>query len=163
MSLTKDYGTYIVKDGITYMDEKIIEGLHMCTLEVYGGLKGKNRTLGSICHDAFYQEDKTIENLAAYYLSRIVKGHPFSDGNKRTGFLTSVAFLGANRMSYKIADGELAAAEIATIAAARNMDQAYEYSKLFVEGHIDNPMYGGPYTEEKNEFTDSVEYILSGI
>ena len=34
--------------------------------------------------------------MAAAYLYRIVRNHPFSDGNKRTGFLAAFTFLYIN-------------------------------------------------------------------
>ena len=133
MSLTDNYGTFIHKDGINYMDENIIEGLHNSSIEIHGGIEGKNiDSLGSICHDAFYHNDKSVEGLAAHYLSRIVKGHPFSDGNKRTGFLTTIAFLGANSYRLRVADEELIDKEINSIAETVNMNKAYEQAKTLI-------------------------------
>ena len=155
MSLTDDYGTYVNIGGITYIDEMFIDGLHDAAINVHGGLEGKRQdSLGTICQNAFFHDDKSIEGIAAYYLSRIVKGHPYNDGNKRAGFLTSVIFLAANSRKYKIYDEEFAAAEIATIADASSMDKAYEYSKIFVDRHVD-------YEDEKS--INNVTYILSGI
>jgi death-on-curing protein len=164
MSLIDDYGTYLTVDGITYMDEMFIDGLHDAAIRIHGGLEGKRQdSLGTICQNAFYHPDKSVEGLAAYYLSRIVKGHPFNDGNKRAGFLTSVLFLGANSRKYEIYDGEFAATEIANIADAINMDKAYEYSKIFVERHISNPVYGSERTIDDENSIGDVTYILSGI
>ena len=44
----------------------------------------------------FEYEDSDIYLLAAAYCFGIVKGHPFSDGNKRTGFMCMFAFLYVN-------------------------------------------------------------------
>ena len=37
--------------------------------------------------------------MAAAYLFHIVKNHPFVDGNKRTGLVTALSFLGINEVS----------------------------------------------------------------
>ena len=42
----------------------------------------------------------TIPELAAAYTEALVKAHPFSDGNKRTGFLIAAVFLGLNGFSF---------------------------------------------------------------
>lgn len=39
---------------------------------------------------------KTIYDKAAAYLFHIVQNHPFNDGNKRTGALTTILFLEEN-------------------------------------------------------------------
>ena len=164
MGLSEDYGTFLNVEGIVYMDESIIDKLHDITLDSHGGLEGKFQdNLGSICHDVFYHEDKSLEGIAAYYLSRIVKGHPFCDGNKRTGFLTSVVFLGTNSRKYSIHDEKVTARKIAEIASAVDMDQAYEYSKLFVNEHIVDPVYGFYKEANEEKSIDDVTYILSGI
>jgi death on curing protein len=38
----------------------------------------------------------TLEEMAAAYLFHLVKNHPFVDGNKRTGLMAAIAFLGLN-------------------------------------------------------------------
>ena len=43
-----------------------------------------------------YGELSTIPQLAAAYVQAMVSAHAFSDGNKRTGFLVAVVFLGLN-------------------------------------------------------------------
>jgi death on curing protein len=43
-----------------------------------------------------YELDADIFRLAAAYCTGIVKNHPFIDGNKRTGILCAVVFLGIN-------------------------------------------------------------------
>jgi death-on-curing protein len=43
-----------------------------------------------------YGELQTIPQLAAAYAQALVTAHAFADGNKRTGFLVAVVFLGLN-------------------------------------------------------------------
>ena len=43
-----------------------------------------------------YDDAADIFRLAAAYCAGIVKNHPFIDGNKRTGILSAIGFLGLN-------------------------------------------------------------------
>lgn len=66
-----------------------------------------------------------IHEMAAAYLYHIVRNHPFTDGNKRTGAVTSVVFLIMNgvdlqadedafeKMVLSVAEGEMDKAAIA--------------------------------------------------
>ena len=47
-----------------------------------------------------YGELQTIPSLAAAYADALVGAHPFMDGNKRTGFLVAVVFLGLNGFAF---------------------------------------------------------------
>ena len=50
----------------------------------------------------------SVYEKAAAYLYHLAKNHPFNDGNKRTSYVTALAFLKANQalMKFKIADLE---------------------------------------------------------
>ena len=47
---------------------------------------------------------KDIYEMAAAYLFHIVENHPFIDGNKRTGAMTSVVFLDINGIDFNSND-----------------------------------------------------------
>jgi death on curing protein len=47
-----------------------------------------------------YGELQSIPSLAAAYAEALVRAHPFADGNKRTGFLVAVVFLGLNGFAF---------------------------------------------------------------
>lgn len=49
---------------------------------------------------------KTIYDKASAYLFHIVQNHPFNDGNKRTGALTTILFLEANNVKIVFSDSE---------------------------------------------------------
>lgn len=67
-----------------------------------------------------YEPEADPLRLAAAYCAGVVKNHPFVDGNKRTGILSAVVFLGINgitlefdeamifTMVYGLAAGEVA-------------------------------------------------------
>lgn len=57
-------------------------------------------------------------DMAAAYLVGIVRNHPFVDGNKRTGFLASVLFLGINGNRFTATE-ESAAQAVLGLAAGR--------------------------------------------
>ncbi|QPN65945.1 type II toxin-antitoxin system death-on-curing family toxin [Synechococcus sp. CBW1006] len=48
-----------------------------------------------------YGELGTIVPLAAAYAEALIRAHPFVDGNKRTGFLVSLVFLGLNGFRFE--------------------------------------------------------------
>ena len=50
----------------------------------------------------------TLEEQAAAYLFHLVKNHPFVDGNKRTGLMAMLAFLGLNGGRLDAPDNDLA-------------------------------------------------------
>jgi death-on-curing protein len=99
--------------------------LHADQIERYGG-RGGVRDLpllasavampaatfsGSFLHES-------LTEMVAAYLFHIVRNHPFVDGNKRTGLMAAVAFLGLNghRMT---ADDEEVFALVVGVAAGR--------------------------------------------
>ena len=57
-----------------------------------------------------------VSDQAAAYLFHIVRNHPFVDGNKRTGLITAIAFLGLNGQAVT-ADGEELAERVEGVAA----------------------------------------------
>ena len=77
--------------------------LHREAINEYGGSHGL-RDLGRLeaavampragSGDVYYHTD--LWEMAAAYLFHIVDGHPFIDGNKRTGLMTANVFLRLN-------------------------------------------------------------------
>ena len=62
--------------------------------------------------------------LAAAYTVAILQNHPFADGNKRTGFLSSVLFLELNGMAFTASE-EAAAEAVLKLAAGQSDEVAY--------------------------------------
>jgi death-on-curing protein len=68
---------------------------------------------------------QTTGEMAAAYLFHLVRNHPFIDGNKRTGLMAMLAFLGLNGLGFQadpddltdlvlgVAEGRVTKAEIA--------------------------------------------------
>jgi death-on-curing protein len=51
-----------------------------------------------------------LVQLAAAYVTGIVRNHPFVDGNKRTGFMTGYVFLERNGLHFTASEAEAAQA-----------------------------------------------------
>ncbi|MEI8365653.1 MAG: type II toxin-antitoxin system death-on-curing family toxin [Parachlamydiaceae bacterium] len=82
--------------------EQVIE-IHDAFLEDHGGLPGirdKGLLISAVemPRASMFGEylHKTIYDKAAAYLFHLVQNHPFNDGNKRTGALTTILFLEEN-------------------------------------------------------------------
>ncbi|PYE35769.1 death-on-curing protein [Rhizobium sp. PP-F2F-G38] len=84
--------------GYTWLSREGIEAIHDEQLAEHGGLPGLKdenaleAALARPLHKHAYGEDDVFV-LAAAYLYGITRNHPFSDGNKRTGFLAAFTFL----------------------------------------------------------------------
>jgi len=90
--------------------EQIIE-LHDVFLKDHGGLPGiRDRGLlisaVAVPRASMFGEylHKTIYDKAAAYLFHLVQNHPFNDGNKRTGALTTILFLEENGVKINFED-----------------------------------------------------------
>lgn len=81
-----------------WLSREAIEIVHEEQLREHGGLPGikdENAFEAALARpinkDAYEQAD--IFQLAAAYLFGLTRNHPFSDGNKRTGWIAAYAFL----------------------------------------------------------------------
>ena len=85
-----------------WIDEHVALAIHDRMLALHGGARGL-RDL-ALLQSALarpkqlfaYAPSSGIVDLAATYISGIVRNHPFVDGNKRTGFVVGVLFLETN-------------------------------------------------------------------
>lgn len=81
-----------------WLSREAIEIVHEEQLREHGGLtglkdeNGLEAALARPMSKAHYGEPDVFE-LAEAYIFGIVRNHPFSDGNKRTGFLAAYMFL----------------------------------------------------------------------
>lgn len=70
----------------------------------------------------FHYESANILQLAATYVSGIVKSHPFLDGNKRTGLMACQIFVESNGFRFDASEEE-AALQILALADSRLSDE----------------------------------------
>jgi death-on-curing protein len=68
-----------------------------------------------------YGNNPNVVDMAAAYISGIVGNHPFSDGNKRTGFLAGILFLELN--GPRLTASEESAAQAVLNLAASTLEE----------------------------------------
>ncbi len=86
--------------GPKWLSREAVEAIHR-ELAKHGGLPGLKDEYALEAAlarplDKAADGESDVLALAAAYLYGIVRNHPFSDGNKRTGFLAAFAFLYIN-------------------------------------------------------------------
>jgi death on curing protein len=114
-----------------WLDRNMVEAFHAESLARFGGadgLRDEGLMLSALARPEnihAYDESSDIFALAAAYCAGIVKNHPFIDGNKRTGLLAAIVFLGMNDITFEFEEAEivvmiygLAAGEVAEAGIA---------------------------------------------
>jgi death-on-curing protein len=110
-----------------WIDERDALALHDRLLALDGGAPGL-RDLG-LLQSALarpqqlhaYGNNPDVIDMAAAYITGIVRNHPFVDGNKRTGFLLGVLFLELH--GYRFTATEESAAQAILSLAAGTLDE----------------------------------------
>jgi len=91
----------------------VVDAIHTDQLREHGGLSGirdENALESALARpkQRWHHEERTdVQALAAAYAFGLVKNHPYRDGNKRTGFLAMVTFLGLNGHELTATDAEV--------------------------------------------------------
>jgi death-on-curing protein len=105
--------------------------LHALMISQHGGrpgLRGEGLLESALGkpRNLFAYGTPTFAEMAASYVAGVVKGHPFIDGNKRTGFMLGAAFLELNGHQFFATEAEVVVRTLAL--AAGEMSEA-EYAK----------------------------------
>ena len=85
-----------------WLARDMVEAFHRESLARFGGADGTRdeglllSALARAENIHAYEPEADHFRLAAAYCTGVVKNHPFIDGNKRTGVLCAVVFLGLN-------------------------------------------------------------------
>ncbi len=66
----------------------------------------------------YYEEGVDLFRLAAIYMARVIRAHPFLDGNKRTGVKAGLVFLAINGAKIKLRSRMLRELEDLAVAVA---------------------------------------------
>lgn len=80
----------------------VVDSIHVDQLREHGGLAGVRdenaleAALARARQQWSYEPTSDLASLGAAYSFDLARAHPFSDGNKRTAFLTMMTFLGLN-------------------------------------------------------------------
>ena len=106
-----------------WVDAADCRAVHLELLARFGGLAGvrDDGLLDSALHrprHLFAYKPSTPFELAAEYALRIIKNHPFIDGNKRTGFLAAALFLEANGFRFNAPEEEVVVQTLGLAAGA---------------------------------------------
>lgn len=90
-----------------------VRAIHHEQILEHGGLQGIRSSTGLEAALAGprqrwnYAELSTIPQLAAAYAEALIRAHPFVDGNKRSGFLVAVVFLGLNGFRFHASNEDM--------------------------------------------------------
>ena len=115
--------------------------LHEMVVADYGGdasIRDAGRLQSALARPQhlFSYGEPTLARLAAAYAVGVVEGHPFTDGNKRTGFMAAAAFLELNGLVFKASEVEvvvqtlgLAAGEVSEAQYAQWLAKSVEAPK----------------------------------
>jgi death-on-curing protein len=96
-----------------WLDRLIIEAIHSDQVRVHGGLPGirdENALESALARPLnrwAYDSGSDLTELAAAYGYGLVSLKPFSDGNKRVGFLAMYVFLGLNGLEIEAGETEV--------------------------------------------------------
>ena len=112
-----------------WLNQRALVLLHAESLAEHGGLWGLRdeaalqSALARPRNVQAYQPGADAARLAAAYGFGIVRSHPFSDGNKRAGFLAIGLFLELNRFDFEVDDAD-AVQTILDLAAGNLTEKA---------------------------------------
>ena len=121
---------------LVYLTCEQIDTLHDDLIEATGGLRGMLRDCSEYIAEVAPYHGENLCEVAAFYLSRISKGHNYNDGNKRTGYFATRLFLMLNGADFNGSNIEEAVEEMSDVAAAPTMDDALGLAKRLCEKHI---------------------------
>jgi death-on-curing protein len=128
-----------------WLSQEMVEALHALVLAQHGGGRGVRdaRRLVSALdrpRNLHAYGDATPARMAAAYASGIIEGHPFVDGNKRTGLALAIAFLEFNGLRFRGSEVE---AVVHTLGlAAGQIDEAA--FAAWLEANLDEPRVEEP-------------------
>jgi len=110
-----------------WLDRVDCLAIHETMMAQYGGLTGvrdENMLESAIArpHHLFAYGEPGLADLAAAYATGIIRNHPFLDGNKRTGFMTAMAFLELNGREFIASEVDAVVQTLALAAGA--LDEA---------------------------------------
>jgi len=105
--------------------------LHELVVADYGGdasIRDAGRLQSALARPKhlFSYGEPTLARLAAAYAVGIIQGHPFTDGNKRTGFMAAAAFLELNGLKFEASEVDVV---IKTLGLAASEISEAEYGQ----------------------------------
>lgn len=123
--------------GWNWINEDVALAAHDAMLAEFGGLAGTrdlNAMQSALARPrnlaAYGSPDAAA--LAAAYAFGLLRNHPFSDGNKRTGYALAIVFLLDNGFSFTGSDIESVEAMLAVAAGSMSEDDLAEWFRARV-------------------------------
>jgi len=112
-----------------WLKKAVILALHDRLLAEFGGGTGTRdpeRLEAAVARPVqrFHYGHTELHDLAASYAAAIIQGHPFIDGNKRTGFVCAVIFLELNGRIFSASE-EDAVVQTLGLASSELTEQEY--------------------------------------
>jgi len=104
-----------------WLSRIVVDAIHIDQIREHGGRPGvrdENALESALARpqqEWQYSDRADLPVLAVAYAFGLVRNHPYTDGNKRIGFLAMVTFLGINGQSFSATDAEVVA-EILAVA-----------------------------------------------
>ena len=102
----------------------VVDSIHLDQLREHGGLAGVRdenaleAALARARQQWSYEPASDLASLAAAYAFGLARAHPFSDGNKRTAFVTMMTFLGLNTKELSATEVEVVQMMVALAGGA---------------------------------------------
>lgn len=127
---------------IRFLGVEEVIGIHARQLNEFGGGEGI-RDAGLLA-SAIAQPEASfageylhhdLYEMAAAYLFHLVQNHPFVDGNKRVGLLSSLVFLGVNGVVIEGSSAELYDLTLAVAEGRADKEQIAAVLRSCVESH----------------------------
>lgn len=110
--------------ALRWVPRLVVDATHLDQLREHGGFFGirdeiaLESALACPQQKAHFAPDSDLATLAAAYAFGLAKARPFSDGNKRTSFLTAMIFLGLNGKELDATEEEVVQAMTALAAGS---------------------------------------------
>lgn len=128
-----------------WFSREMAEALHALVLARHGGGRGVRdvRRLESALArppNIFAYGDASFPQMAAAYAAGIIEGHPFVDGNKRTGLALAIAFLEFNGLRFRGSEAE-AVVHTLGLAAGEVSEAAFA---AWLEANLEEPQVEAP-------------------
>jgi death on curing protein len=121
--------------GPVWIDERVVLAIHGRLLSLDGGLAGVRDlpllqsalTRPQQLHA--YGDKVDLVDLAVAYTAGIIRNHPFTDGNKRTGFVIGVLFIELNGGKFTATEESAAHAVLSLAAGTLNEAEFTEWMR----------------------------------
>ena len=121
-----------------WLSRVVVDAIHADQIRQHGGLPGirdENVLESALARPRQkweYDESADLPLLAAAYAFGFVRNHPYSDGNKRIGFLALATFLGINGRELDTNDEEVVTTILAFAAGGLTETELADW----VRGHL---------------------------